>query len=378
MIICKITMMARILNFQSYNTIRYVQKVQRIMDLSVDRLHLKLETLIDEAILKAFVSNHDEFNNTIFKEDPLELPKYSEVSLARINVTSRFLTIDAIVSFPILGEESLIPKFLVYQVGFMIIEDNNTTLCVKHVLPEHVMVYNERVYDIEGCGGSYPFGICRVDLDNLDGHLSCFGGESSRTCPQYQVMCSTSNYINLESGILFVTNSTAMRSTSTTEQRMMKIPSLNATATYISWNNTMAVLIGNNIHLAPDSCTGNISSCSNNLSSEVFDVHLQYQRDDVLMIDNLEEYGTKIWNKEEHATALMMAKQRHHFHSLADASKHKHGSSALMLKTGILRTFGVAGLAACLLFILRCCVRSKPVQYVRDKFCKCGSGDALA
>ena len=74
----------------------------------------------------------------------------------------------------------------------MIIEDNNTTLCVKHV-----MVYNELAYDIEGCGGSYPFGIFWVDLDNLDGHLSCFGGESSRTCPQYQVLCSASNYINL-------------------------------------------------------------------------------------------------------------------------------------------------------------------------------------
>ena len=370
-------MMARILNFQSYNTIRYVQKVQRIMDLSVDGIHVKLETLIDDHdILKAFVSNHDEFNETIFKEDPLELPKYSEVSLARINVTSRFLIIDAIVSFPILGEESLIPKFSVYQVGFMILEDNNTTLCVKHVLPEHVMVYSGRVYDMEGCGGSYPFGICRVDLDNLDGHLSCFGGESSRTCPQYQVLCSASNFINLDSGILFVTNSTAMRSASITEQRMMRIPSLNGTATYIPWNNTMAVLIGSDIHLAPDSCTSNISSCSN--ESSVFEVDLQYQREDILMINNLEESDTKLWSKEEHATALMMAKQRHHFRSLADSSKSNHESSGAVMRNSIFRTFGVAGLAACLLFILRCCVRSKPVQYVRDKFCKCGSGDALA
>ena len=61
-------MMAGILNFQSYNTIRYVQKVQRIMDLSVDRLHVKLETIIDKDILKAFVSNHDEFNKKILRK----------------------------------------------------------------------------------------------------------------------------------------------------------------------------------------------------------------------------------------------------------------------------------------------------------------------
>ena len=339
---------------------KYNSRLQRVIDSSEDGLNVKLASIMDEEYLPAFVSNHENFNGTIFTKTPFELSKLSEVSLARINISDYFLIFDAIISFPIISEESILPKFDVSQVGFMVSDGkSNDTICVKHILPKQVMAFEGKYFDLETCGGSYPFGICRVDLADLQDHLSCFKGQLVSSCPQYPVKCDSLNYVDLKSGILFTTNLTVFRSTY--ENEIVTVNPADYSATYITWNNTRSVHIGKKIHFAPNSNTcsgsGNFSCSSEDVN--VYDVDLHYQQEDVHLLHNYkeEEYAEDM-SRQEHKIVLMMAKQRHFFHESSSNLNHENRGGNLN-KEGIMSYGGIAGIIACSYLLLNCFFRSK-------------------
>ena len=317
--------MMRLTNIQRYNVAKYIRRLGEItMSNRGDGTHFNLQGVLRPDLLENLVESHGIFNDTVFKDNPFELYKYSEITLSDISYNTKFMNIFFVMSFPVITRISMLPIFNVMQVGFHVIENNSTSRCIKHLIPDLVAFYDSSYHDV-ACKTSHPFGLCRVDLADLSFKSSCFNAELI-SCPQYPTQCNSNNFYSFRDGILLSTSSTVRRAT--IDSKLVTEAPVNASAMYIPWNGTRSVFIGEHIHNAPggEVTLGEMDEQTSKPGENVlFDTNFHY---DVEGLGLLRSFGYIDIAPEEDKVVRVLEKQREYLLNMSKSTRKSHWSMA--------------------------------------------------
>ena len=155
-------------------------------------------------MLIRMIRSHPAFNGTIFVKRPSLLRQYSELSTRRVINQNTSLHIFFALTFPILKESDMLPRYSVHQTGI-----SNNGSCHELLLPDTVVLKEDKWYEVR-CHGPIK-GICPVHEGATTRELSCFS-HVSPLCVAPPAKCNDYNYVNSNHGVLVTTSSRVLAS----------------------------------------------------------------------------------------------------------------------------------------------------------------------